>query len=300
MSDDHKPEDARFDSDAFEEWVENTARSKGINRSDMLDQMLSSYWIVEELTGMMGDNSSEGSDLMPRETGQSDPEASETDPQRVENPDAEMQEQSERLEELESKVEDLTGESVSGEETAQIRRDVKEIKGRMAQLEEKHFEIDRKLSELGNSHQQLDERIEREFDSIENLFEHILDKTEELEYRVGAVADSHEDDLEPIEDHIRETDELAVLLREAQQKGISTAVCDNCITKLDLGLLDSARCPECDRAFSGLEESGWIPFSKPMIETEPIESATEGIEEGSQPPVQADRSTDGPGSTRHR
>ena len=46
-----------FDSDALEEWVAETARQKGVSKQKLLDEILSSYWVLEELSGVVTDSS---------------------------------------------------------------------------------------------------------------------------------------------------------------------------------------------------------------------------------------------------
>lgn len=45
-----------FDSDALEQWVSETARQKGVSKQKLLDEILSSYWVLEELSGVVSDS----------------------------------------------------------------------------------------------------------------------------------------------------------------------------------------------------------------------------------------------------
>jgi archaellum component FlaC len=381
MSEEFGSDDATFDSSAFEEWVEKTAETKGISRGEVLDQMLSSYWILEELTGMMdeaeGDGPAskleeasgdaeespdtekggtaeglpEGGDLselirefqelrsaimeMPDRQGSErrrDPPRREWDQPRRQSPppsrvddrlqrtisdlqdrfedlsdeladvqdqheedvaalESDIEETLETLDDLESTVEGLVGhkalESLAvslEQELSRIEEGTEDLEARVGEIEAERSETDTDLAEVVETQEKLEARIEREFDSIENVFQHLLDKTDDLEYRVGAVAETHGDDIEPFEDHVEERERFADLMREAHRKDISTAICDNCETIVDLRLLEEPYCPECDRSISGLEPGGWLPFDKPTAKTEPIGTASEGIEEGAADP----------------
>lgn len=55
MSQNQMGEQQQVDSSAFEEWIENTAERKNLSREELLDRMLSSYWILDELSGMTAD-----------------------------------------------------------------------------------------------------------------------------------------------------------------------------------------------------------------------------------------------------
>lgn len=377
MSEDSDPGEVSFDSAAFEEWVEKTAESKGISRGEVLDQMLSSYWILEELTGMMdeadqggpasrlrGGTSSEGpegdspdadasgngvsgvesdrpaendtSELIREfqqlrsailelserpETGEGGPPSShrKTDDRlrrtlsdledRVEelseelsevqdehdrdvaDLQAEIEKTLDTLGNLESLVDDRVGHSeleslaVSLErELSRIEETTGDLDGRVAQLEEVHSETAGEVAALADSHSEFEARLDREFDSIENLFQHLLDRTDDLEYRLGAISDAHDEDMESVEDAVAEREQLTKIMREAHRKGISRAVCTSCETKVDLGLLQEPYCPGCDRSISGLEPGGWLPFDKPSLNTEPIQSAPDAIGEDSPDP----------------
>jgi len=400
MSEEPDSEEVSFDSAAFEEWVEKTAQSKGISRGDVLDQMLSSYWILEELTGMMdetgqggpasrigagksdseresdrsdadatgstsdadatesGSDADEGADGFPdqgdiselirefqelrsailempdrEEAGRrrepqrqrwDEPRGSRSPPRRPDERlgrtlsdlqdrvealseelseaqdkheedvaalQADIDETIETLENLESSVGDLVGhaelESLAvslEQELSRIEESTTELEGRLTQVEEAHSETAGELADIADGQSALEERLEREFNSIENVFQHLLDKTDDLEYRLGAVSDSQHDEFESLEEHIEDREQLAALMREAHRKDVSTAVCDSCETNVDLRLLEEPYCPECDRPIAGLEPGGWLPFDKATLETKPIQTATEGLDDGTHDP----------------
>lgn len=61
MTDDSPADDhGAADSEAFEEWLEQAADSKGVSKQEMMNEMLSSYWILDELTGLVGQSEFEG------------------------------------------------------------------------------------------------------------------------------------------------------------------------------------------------------------------------------------------------
>ena len=54
MSEDKSAVDREaVDSDVFDEWLAQTAESKGVQKKELMDQMLSSYWILDELTELV-------------------------------------------------------------------------------------------------------------------------------------------------------------------------------------------------------------------------------------------------------
>jgi len=325
MSEEFGSDDATFDSSAFEEWVEKTAETKGISRGEVLDQMLSSYWILEELTGMMDEAEGDGPASKLEEASGDAEESPDTEKggtaeglpeggdlselirefqelrsaimempdrqgsERRRDPPRREWDQPRRQSPPPSRVDDRLQRTISDlqdrfEDLSRIEEGTEDLEARVGEIEAERSETDTDLAEVVETQEKLEARIEREFDSIENVFQHLLDKTDDLEYRVGAVAETHGDDIEPFEDHVEERERFADLMREAHRKDISTAICDNCETKVDLRLLEEPYCPECDRSISGLEPGGWLPFDKPTAKTEPIGTASEGIEEGAADP----------------
>ncbi len=189
--------------------------------------------------------------------------------------EADIDEALQTLDDLESEVEDLVTRaelaSLAGsfhDELSAVQETTDELGDRVAHVADSQADLRAEVSALGNDHGELVESIEQDFDGIEDLFRHLLTRTDDIEDRIDTVADSRGDSLEAIEQYIQERDRFAALMREANQKGVSTAVCENCDTRVDLRLLESTRCPECDHTFSGVRTGGWTPFTSATIETE--------------------------------
>ena len=66
LSDDGTP---AVDTDALGAWVAETAAKKGVSERELLDEILSSYWVLEELSDVVlnGDPAAEGSDHPPNQ-----------------------------------------------------------------------------------------------------------------------------------------------------------------------------------------------------------------------------------------
>lgn len=370
MVDDHLPDDTTFDSEALEEWVNRTAENKGVSRGELLDRMLSSYWILEELAGMM--DSGEGSgpgpqpgdlvagqrdsspsgdragseqasdstdgelseliqefqslrtaieDMSERQRGEHEPQRAgqSTRPERDERVEprdrrvtdaasqADLEELRDRvetvLEELEAQRDQLETVSALVEDQQErheadidrVSGEVTEVIGHLEHLQEEvaaavHTDefmefsesVGAEISDVREAQSAFEDRLDREFDSIEQVFQHLLDKADELEYRIGAVGEAYQRDLEPLKEFHSETERLAELKAEAIQEGEKKGVCGNCGTDVDLSLLSEPYCPSCDRAFSGIRGGGWVPFRSARLETEPMgmsSGTTESAEE---------------------
>lgn len=44
------------DSETFQEWVEHTADSRGVDEQELLNQLVSAFWILDEMNGVAGDS----------------------------------------------------------------------------------------------------------------------------------------------------------------------------------------------------------------------------------------------------
>jgi chaperonin cofactor prefoldin len=364
MSGNNHTRDDAVDSAVFEEWVENTAEKRDISRGEVLDQMLSSYWILEELTGMVdeeqdgvtsrlvGQESNDDSietESSPKDSGVSERDVSavkegrdgteskennlgwqgmddsqSTQPTSAQGPPQEtlpdlqtrlkelsvgLTEVQDRhsedisqlksniesildiLEELDSTVDGLVGYSELGlfaaeldEKLSEVNEADRTIDGRVAQLEDSQSAVRSELSNIKETQSDLDAKIEREFDGIENLFEHLMDKADELEYRTGALSETHDDDFEQVEEFVAEHKQLTALMREAHRKDVSTAVCESCTAKADLGLLEEPHCPECDHTFTGIIKGGWSPFDRATLKTDPSAETPEGSDDAASGP----------------
>jgi len=43
------------DSDAFQAWVEHTAETRGVDKQELLNQLVSAFWILDEMNGVTAD-----------------------------------------------------------------------------------------------------------------------------------------------------------------------------------------------------------------------------------------------------
>ncbi|MEA1932803.1 MAG: hypothetical protein U9O06_14825 [Euryarchaeota archaeon] len=336
-----------FDSDALEEWVTETARQKGVSKQKLLDEILSSYWVLEELSGVVTDSSvteasrqSEGQP--PEESGaHHTPTDSGVDEEPSQSATAEFSELKSELQGLRTAIEELSQEQRT-EDAADSSRSADEFSALEGQLDdlssavvERQSETDEtvavlsdRIEELGErlgaiesrleeglslaeleaaveqnsaDHAELEARLESEFDSIEQVLQHLLDTTDNIEYRLGAVSESRQEALKPIRAHNEMQEALADLKQEAIRHGVSKGACDNCGQTIDLGLLEEPSCPSCERRFTGISKGGWLPFSNATINTtdRPQEFGTDRAPPAQQWEANDDATAGNRGSGRH-
>ncbi|GAB7092753.1 hypothetical protein JCM18237_30240 [Halorubrum luteum] len=127
-------------------------------------------------------------------------------------------------------------------------------------------ELREDVESLAATQREFESWIDEEFDEIERLFEHLLDVTDDLDDRLATV----ETELKTIREEETERERLETLRRTAQRSGIDRAVCGACDGTVDVSMLDEPHCPECETTFEGVDPaSGWNPFAKATLRTEP-------------------------------
>ena len=401
----NEPDPSTNDADAvgaesFEAWLAQAAESKGVSQQELMDQMLSSYWILDELTGLVdgadsdramgvpepgspereNEHSDAGRDEAETEPAESDDPAEPADPaesddlgadreavaemveslspayleeiednvrtlqsavrkleqqgeadqsapelsanaagsvdgsliaiisymlrqfeeveselmklDRIEELEADL-EKLERVEEIEAELRKLDRIDEIEDELAALRErqssDTERLSDnlqlaldRVGQLEAERDEfvrdddvdaaitaIDDDIETVKQEQAALEDRIEREFDSIEELFGDLFGSIEEIDDRVAEVAESYREDVPPLAERETERKRLEDLKTEALLEEERNANCGNCNQAIDIGLLESPRCPNCNGRFEGLTDSGWNPFKPPILEAEP-------------------------------
>lgn len=309
-----------FDSDALEEWVAETAEQKGVSKQQLLDEILSSYWVLEELSGVVTDSEvtaeSKQSEAQPA-VENSDDQHSETDQESETDHSGpssavEFSELKSELQGLQAAIEELSQEQDESQDIGPEKTEVSSLEGQLEDLSsavvERRTETDEDIETLSqqvdslaeqvdsltervttiesqlddgvavaelksaveqtaSAQTELERRIESEFDSIEQVLQHLLDTTDNIEYRLGAVSESRQETLRPIRERHAVQEELMELKQEALRHDIKKAVCDTCDQPIDLGLLETTTCPGCERRFTGIKKGGWLPFSKTKLQT---------------------------------
>ena len=298
-----------FDSDALEQWVTETAQQKGVSKQQLLDEILSSYWVLEELSGVVSGETVTGDSRATDNQSSTEPADSQQSASR--RPTEQSTSQADEFSELKTELQSLRGaiEELSTEnattteasaetEVSALERQLDDlsaavvdrqtetddtvgelsvqletVESRLSELETRLdtgmslAELREAVGETNSAQTDLEARIESEFDSIEKVLQHLLDTTDNIEYRLGAVSDSRQDALRPLQERNAMRDELVELKQEALRHEVKTCVCDSCEQSIDLGLLERPECPSCEKRFTGISKGGWLPFSKPNLKT---------------------------------
>lgn len=203
----------------------------------------------------------------------------------------------EALAELEAQLEEVAAqlegdlESLEGDH----RKNVRDLRERVIQVKK---EADRKAPL--ESHQALAERVTEVHDAVEQLETEVTELSSELadiDDQVSTLAtdlsDLEDEQVRTLEESVtglesdlgearerlqslawvvkelREdtTDELDQLKRKAAQLGVSTAVCENCDSGVELALLTEPACPHCSASITNVRDADGI-VGKPRLLTD--------------------------------
>jgi|GEM_PF-2513086 len=254
--------DATSESDAPDEWIERIAESEGLSREEVVEQLVSSYWTLKEMHGLM-EHSEEGID-------------SEELPLDVDRVFADSVSEdiggiTKRLDRLEEALSTAEETDDSGEMAAQLEMLSQRIDG-----------VEEKLTRRQDS---LKSRFDEEFDNLETILDYLLDSTDELDDRIDSIAAEQSIDRE----HRDEQERLVELKRLASRLGVRSAKCEYCDSAIEIALLPTPDCPQCDRRFTDIQpSSGWFGFGSNVLRVteEPyLDDGTdsESIEENTAP-----------------
>lgn len=366
--------------EVLEQWLEKAADSQGVSETEIINRMLSSYWIFQELSEMLSDSEGQNArSVIPKGRENLNPDAEEISEREEQSsssadgngaegksnqdidenallkiiaeleslpspaesvspqdsqetgrgPDERMARSTEmyllrdELNELKKKTSELSialdqqdsrntaelEQSREGEIVSKLdaikdtlddlsRADSSQKDRPEAHTSERIEAFERELAELAETVESEIEQLEasqadlerwtdNELDGIEQVFDELFERTDQLEQHIDDKLESVDQRIDDIEEYVDGQTQLAELKREANDHGISTAVCEHCSERVDLGLLMDPNCPNCDRVISGINPASWIPFSSNTLETKPAQDskidALETLEKRSRP-----------------
>lgn len=304
-------DDAAIDASSFLDWLDEMARSEGKSREEILETLVSSYWTLDEMFRLM-EGADPDSDLsIPLDS--ADADTDERDPaDRIEDLESTL---SDRIDDIDARFRHLREGDVerasqpSGDELVEsveeLRGRVEELERSLAEGEDVSASFERELeglaeqlrtvrASLSSRQEALEDRIDDEFGHLRTILEHLIDATDDVDGRTARLEDRYDHELRLLQANI---DRLIELKRTAARLGIGTAVCEYCDEKVDLALLPTPHCPQCDRTFLDVEpKQGWFGSPKLTVTDEPL------VEEPSAPgprqePDDGEGAADAPGET---
>lgn len=273
-------------SPELDEWLDERARELGEPREELVVQLLAAYRTTAERDG--GDLAA-GLDVERRVEDAMQDEldatvAAAVDDALADRVDSTVRDRlpditdavESRVEGRLEEVEDEFGEKLTDvrERVVQLKRElddkapadheafetVSELEGSLAELNRELVEVrDEFEADLTNQTERIDD-LETRFDDIDRR----LDDTEEKLKRVAWVVNDLRDDQGGRDAHQKAVDRIK---RAAAQEGISSASCQSCGEKVEIGLLIDPRCPHCDATVSDVQPEGGIIRKKASLVT---------------------------------
>lgn len=287
-------------SDSVEEWLEEIAQVEGLSREETLEDLVSSYWRLEEIFHLLQDTDidldrSKDSPTKGAFASESDLDELRSQVNRIARELEEGETTDETLGELQRAVTSLdsrlettqnqlskVSDELSGlldsplAEADDITERLTNFERRLNRLESNVSEVDGRLEDvaesaiseaqfdayareigsvqetLRNEHRSLKELVRNEFGNIRTILTYLLKTSGDDDERSRPAHREFEDD---VREHLEQQATLASILRTANRAGIRNAKCSNCGQTVDLSLLENPFCPDCERAFEGLESS---------------------------------------------
>lgn len=207
-----------------EEWLAKIAESEGLSRDEVVEQLVSSYWTLKEMHGMM-EQTKEGRDAG-RDVTPLDIEAV-----YAETLSESLDEIRERLERVEEELPDEDGNPLPGE--------LEMLSQRIAAVEET----------LGDRHSELESRVDEEFGNLATILDYLIETTDSLTDGLESLSREQEADRR----RRVEEERLTELKRLASRLGVRSATCGYCSATVDIAVLPTPECPQCDRRFTDIE-----------------------------------------------
>jgi len=286
-------EDA-LDASTFLEWLDETAKSEGRTRQELLETLVTSYWTLDEMLHLLEQTDPDsGLSLASSQFGGGDDARLD----RLSDVETDL---ADRIDDLDERIRDLRGDHRARETPEEAFAD------RLEAVDERVARLERTLPEAGGSseaaereldalagqlrafetsiesrHETLNDRVNEEFSHLRTIIEHLLSKTDEVDDRTLALLGRFDGEVRQL---VAESDRLTDVKRSAARLGVSEAKCEYCSTTVDIALLPTPYCPQCERLVEGVEpKRGWFGSptlrvtDRPLLEA-PRESNVSGSE----------------------
>ncbi len=270
----------------LDEWLDERARELGEPREELVTQLLAAYRTTTERDGgdlaTALDVEARVEDAMQDELDAA--VAAAVDDVLEERVDSTVRDRLPDITDaVESRVEGRLDdvEDEFGEKITDVRQRVVQLKRELdgkapadheafevvGELDDSVAELNRELVEVRDEFEgELTAQTERvdELETRFDEFEERLDDTEDKLKRVAWVVNDLRDDQGGRDAHQKAVDRIK---RAAAQEGISSASCQNCGEKVEIGLLTDPQCPHCGSTVSDVQPEGGIIRKKASLVT---------------------------------
>ncbi|WP_416840350.1 hypothetical protein [Haloferax sp. DFSO52] len=247
--------DREVATSTFEDWVAQKAAERDSSRERVLEQLLDSYWTMEQITQMVGGRDASVPFPVERPANTTrDADSEQTDGAVTEFTNSELRDSIETLQEnLET----------ASRHRAELVDEVQSLAGRLDEVEATQESVD-ELAEtvreiqtsLESEQARLDDRIDDEFDNLQTILDYLVKTGDNLDAKITQTQIQFRAEIRELR---AARDRLRHITEDARELGTYTAGCEQCGTAIDLALLTEPDCPNCERALTGVEaETNWL------------------------------------------
>ncbi|MFB6086740.1 MAG: hypothetical protein ABEJ84_08075 [Halodesulfurarchaeum sp.] len=183
----------------------------------------------------------------------------------------------EEFQDVQSKLDEL--EERLDADIADVRERVIQVKREAdgkAPADHEHGELEGRLADLESALEttreeleRTDSRLEGGFENFEEILEALLDRTADLEedvHTIGEAVRSMRRLMDTVAERERGRARADHLKETAARRGVRTAKCESCNSKIDVSLLSEAECPSCSENFHTLDANPGF-FGTSILET---------------------------------
>jgi len=239
--------DPPIDSSAFEEWVAHTAESRGVEKHELLNQLVSAFWVLDEMNDVAGTGEIAESDLS--EAGLTERRDAVEEDDRDPSRQADSRETTEATDEPESGDTEETGSDGSGDADAQpsthppaetstdktAAREINELRESM----QMQLEMVQTVSELRRELGDISLDVERQRSRHDEFTDRITDELTRLHGRVesldadGQAGSELNERVDAIEETVAEVDQTVETLTDTIKSVESIETIETTLTELD-------------------------------------------------------------------
>jgi uncharacterized protein YoxC len=209
------------DSEIFEDWLDQAAESKGVSKQELMDRMLSSYWILDELTDLVdgstsGDDPDEQSVSAALPTSEVDPESRDDSQDSLIDETATQRERGVSQEDIQAvlwemleghpALDDRSSDESSNDSTGAADDETSDTLS----------ELERQVETFETELETLETRQDRQFDRLSDEIQLVLDRIGALEQKQDQLAPA--DDIDLLADKVRELSADVAELRTSDEE----------------------------------------------------------------------------------
>ena len=236
----------------LDEWLEEHAASLGVDREELLVQVVSSYRATQELDGDLVDPVDAAVDERLDEATDS---LEDRLAERIEDLDREFQSKIVDVRERVIQVKRETDTKAAADHTHEELDEVETLATVVEALEDSVDSLEaRHDAAIEELREELKTGLETASEERDDIDERLSDATDKLR-RVAWVVSDLKDDVGADDAHEKA---VARIKRAAAKEGVESPTCESCGERVNVSLLTAPECPHCEATVSDVRPSGGI------------------------------------------